>query len=42
MGRSIRKDPMAINTRLDKMLNRYWKPLLKSGRAIVPAQGWYE
>jgi putative SOS response-associated peptidase YedK len=36
------KIPMAINTRLDKILNRYWKPLLKSGRAIVPVQGWYE
>lgn len=33
---------MAINTGLDKILNRYWKPLLKGGRAIVPAQGWYE
>lgn len=36
------KIPMAINTRLDKISNRYWKPLLKSGRAIVPANGWYE
>lgn len=36
------KVPMAINTRLDKILNRYWKPLLKTGRAIVPANGWYE
>ncbi|MDM5181908.1 SOS response-associated peptidase family protein [Massilia sp. DJPM01] len=36
------KIPMAINTRLDKILNRYWKPLLKGGRAIVPAKGWYE
>ncbi|MBZ2206544.1 SOS response-associated peptidase family protein [Massilia soli] len=36
------KIPMAINTRLDKITNRYWKPLLKTGRAIVPAQGWYE
>jgi len=36
------KIPMAINTRLDKIGNRYWKPLLKSGRAIVPANGWYE
>ena len=36
------KIPMAINTRLDKIANRYWKPLLKTGRAIVPAQGWYE
>lgn len=36
------KIPMAINTRLDKILNSYWKPLLKTGRAIVPARGWYE
>lgn len=36
------KIPIAINTRLDKILNRYWKPLLKSRRAIVPANGWYE
>lgn len=36
------KIPMAINTRLEKIANRYWKPLLKSGRAIVPAAGWYE
>jgi putative SOS response-associated peptidase YedK len=34
--------PMAINTRLEKITNRYWKPLLKRGRAIVPADGWYE
>lgn len=34
--------PMAINTRLEKITNRYWKPLLKKGRAIVPAAGWYE
>jgi putative SOS response-associated peptidase YedK len=37
-----KKIPMAINTRLDKITNRYWKPLLKAGRAIVPANGWYE
>jgi putative SOS response-associated peptidase YedK len=37
-----RKIPMAINTRLEKITNRYWKPLLKKGRAIVPAAGWYE
>ncbi len=36
------KIPMAINTRLEKISNRYWKPLLKAGRAIVPAAGWYE
>ncbi len=34
--------PLAINTRLEKITNRYWKPLLKNGRAIVPANGWYE
>lgn len=36
------KIPMAINTRLEKITNRYWKPLLNKGRAIVPASGWYE
>jgi putative SOS response-associated peptidase YedK len=36
------KIPMAINTRLEKISNRYWKPLLTKGRAIVPAAGWYE
>lgn len=36
------KIPMCINTRLEKITNRYWKPLLKKGRAIVPAAGWYE
>ena len=34
--------PMCVNTRLEKITNRYWKPLLKRGRAIVPAAGWYE
>lgn len=33
---------MAINTRLDKITNRYWKPLLTRGRILVPANGWYE
>ena len=36
------KLPMAVNTRLENINNRYWKPLLKKGRAIVPANGWYE
>jgi putative SOS response-associated peptidase YedK len=36
------KVPMAINTRLEKIGNNYWKPLLKRGRVIVPANGWYE
>jgi putative SOS response-associated peptidase YedK len=36
------KVPMSINTRLEKVSGSYWKPLLKRGRAIVPAGGWYE
>jgi putative SOS response-associated peptidase YedK len=36
------KIPVAINTRLEKISNRYWSGLLKRGRAIVPANGWYE
>jgi putative SOS response-associated peptidase YedK len=42
LGRGIRQDSIAINTRLEKIGNRYWSPLLKRGRAIVPAAGWYE
>ncbi|MGJ9416139.1 SOS response-associated peptidase [Massilia sp. CMS3.1] len=36
------KLPISINARLDKLSNRYWSRLLKNGRAIVPADGWYE
>ncbi|MFB9243617.1 SOS response-associated peptidase family protein [Massilia antarctica] len=36
------KLPISINARLEKLGNRYWMPLLKAGRAIVPADGWYE
>ncbi|MEC5217993.1 putative SOS response-associated peptidase YedK [Actimicrobium sp. GrIS 1.19] len=36
------KIPVAINARLEKIGGKYWHPLLKSGRAIVPADGWYE
>lgn len=36
------KIPMAINTRLEKITNSYWRSLLKRGRALVPASGWYE
>lgn len=36
------KLPMSVNTRLENIQNRYWKPLLKKGRAIVPANGWFE
>ncbi|HZV63415.1 MAG TPA: SOS response-associated peptidase family protein [Telluria sp.] len=34
--------PIAINARLEKLSNRYWQPLVAAGRAIVPADGWYE
>lgn len=33
------KIPMAINTRLEKITNNYWLPLLKCGQVIVPANG---
>lgn len=36
------KLPVAINARLEKITNGYWGRLLKSGRAVVPASGWYE
>jgi putative SOS response-associated peptidase YedK len=36
------KVPICINARMDKLTNRYWRGLLKSGRAIVAADGWYE
>lgn len=32
----------AINARLDKLLNPYYRGLMKHGRIIVPANGWYE
>lgn len=36
------KVPIAINTRAEKIANSYWRGLLKNGRSIVPAFGWYE
>lgn len=36
------KVPITINARLDKLANRYWSRLMKRGRGIVPAEGWYE
>ena len=33
---------MTINARLDKLGSSYWSRLLKRGRGIVPAEGWYE
>ncbi len=32
----------AINARLDKLLTPYYRSLMKTGRIIVPAHGWYE
>lgn len=37
-----RKIPMMINARLDKASTGTWKALFKSGRVLVPADGWYE
>lgn len=36
------KIPIAINARIEKISGKYWGRLLKTGRAIVPADGWYE
>jgi putative SOS response-associated peptidase YedK len=36
------KIPIAINARLEKLTSSYWSRLLKKGRGIVPAEGWYE
>ncbi|MGB7479792.1 MAG: SOS response-associated peptidase family protein [Burkholderiaceae bacterium] len=32
----------AINAQREKLLTPYYRPLMKSGRIIVPANGWYE
>lgn len=37
-----RKVPMMVNARLDKASTSTWKALFKSGRCLVPADGWYE
>lgn len=34
--------PIAINAKVEKITGAYWKPLLRNGRAIVAADGWYE
>ncbi|WP_317202369.1 SOS response-associated peptidase [Janthinobacterium sp.] len=34
--------PIAINARVEKLGGAYWKPLLRAGRGIVCASGWYE
>lgn len=39
---AVGKVPIAINARIEKISNRYWSPLVRTGRAIIPADGWYE
>lgn len=34
--------PIAINAKVEKIMGAYWKPLLRTGRGIVLANGWYE
>lgn len=36
------KIAVAFNTRLSKVCKRYWSGMLKRGRVLVPANGWYE
>lgn len=36
------KVPIAVNARVEKIANGYWKKLLAGGRCIVAAEGWYE
>lgn len=39
---AVGKVPIAINARIEKISNRYWSPLVRTGRAVIPADGWYE
>jgi len=34
--------PIATNAKVEKLLGAYWKPLMRKGRGIVCASGWYE
>ena len=34
--------PIAVNAKVEKLLGAYWKPLMRAGRGIVCASGWYE
>jgi len=40
--RDIGKRRPVQNARLEKVTGPYWRALMKSGRAIVPANGWCE
>jgi len=37
-----RRIPIAINAKVEKIEGAYWKPLLRAGRGIVFASGWFE
>jgi len=37
-----RKVPQIINARADKITGSAWKPMLRHGRMIVPADSWFE
>ncbi|MBB5369328.1 hypothetical protein HDE74_001849 [Janthinobacterium sp. K2Li3] len=37
-----KKIPIAFNACVEKLADAYWKPLLRAGRGIVCASGWYE
>lgn len=37
-----KKIAIAINARIEKLAGAYWKPLLRAGRAVACASGWYE
>lgn len=39
---AVGKVPVAYQARLEKIHGNYWRRLLRSGRAVVPAHGWYE
>ncbi|WP_377704524.1 SOS response-associated peptidase [Pseudoduganella sp. UC29_71] len=39
---AAQKLPVCYNARLEKVANNYWGRMLKTGRALVPASGWYE
>jgi putative SOS response-associated peptidase YedK len=34
--------PITVNAKVEKLLGSYWKPLMRAGRGIVCASGWYE
>jgi putative SOS response-associated peptidase YedK len=34
--------PLAVNATIEKASSPYWRSLWRTGRAIVPADGWYE